>query len=69
MTEKKVLFTISPLKIMTAKHHLETAGIRTMVIDKMDSAHALPFGGDIELYVFASDEQEARKILIEEEVL
>jgi len=69
MEEKKVFFTISQIKIMTAQHHLEAAGIPTIVIDKMDSAHALPLGGDIELYVNASDAEKAKKILIEEEVL
>jgi len=69
MEEKRVFFSISQLKIMTAKHVLAEAGIPAVSIDKMDSAHALPFGGSIELYVDQSRAAEARRILIQEEIL
>ncbi len=69
MEEKRVFFSVSQIKIMTAKHLLAEAGIATVVLDKMDSAHALPLGGEIELYVDASDADEARRILKEEEVI
>ena len=68
MEEKKVLFSVSHLKIMTAKHLLSEAGITAFSIDKMDSAHAGLFG-DIELYVDASHEDEARKILKDNEMI
>lgn len=68
MEEKRVMFTVSQLKIMTAKHVLESAGIPAFSIDKMDSAHVGLFG-HIELYVDASHEKEARKILVEEEII
>lgn len=68
MDEKRVLFTVSNLKIMTAKHLLSEVGIVAFSIDKMDSAHAGVFG-DIELYVDASQEAEARKILEDNDML
>jgi hypothetical protein len=68
MDEKRVMFTVSHLKKMSAKHVLEQAGITTFILDKTDSAHAGIFG-DIELYVDASQEAKARKILEEEELI
>lgn len=68
MEEQKVMFSISHLKIMTAKHVLELAGIKAFSIDKMDSAHAGIFG-DIELYVDKDAADAARKILEEEEII
>lgn len=68
MNEKRVMFSISQIKIMTAKHVLKEAGIQAFSIDKTDSAHAGVFG-DIELYVDESQADEARKILEKEEIL
>ena len=48
MEEKKVLFSVSHLKIMTAKHLLSEAGITAFSIDKMDSAHAILHRADID---------------------
>lgn len=68
MTEQKVMFTISELKIMTAKHILEAAGIEAHSIDKRDTAHAALWG-DIELYVDAARSKEARQLLWDEGIL
>lgn len=64
-----VCFSVSNLKIITAKHVLGEAGIEAFSINKMDSAHAGILGGTIELYVDALREEEAKKILIDEEIL
>lgn len=68
MEERKVMFSISELKIMTAKHILESAGITAHSIDKRDSAHAAAWG-DIELYVDESKSIEARQLLWDEGIL
>lgn len=68
MNEKRVMFSISQLKIITAKHVLKEAGIEAFSIDKLDSAHAGVFG-DIELYVDADKADEARKILVDQEII
>jgi len=68
MDEKRVMFTVSHIKKMSAQHVLEQAGIKTFILDKTDSAHAGIFG-DIELYVDASEEEAARKILEKEELI
>ncbi len=68
MDEKRVFFTVSNLKIMSAKHLLAEAGIQAFTINKMDSAHAGVFG-HIELYVDTSQAQEARSLLVEHEIL
>jgi len=68
MEKTTVFFSVSQIKIMTAKHLLTEAGISCHSIDKMDSAHAGVFG-DIELHVPKAQEAEARKILEDAEVL
>lgn len=68
MDKNRIMFTVSQLKIMTARHVLEAAGIKTFVLNKQDSAHAGIFG-DIELYVDKAHEERARKILQEEGVI
>lgn len=68
MEKSTVFFSVSHLKIMTAKHLLEEAGIIAHTIDKMDSAHAGVFG-DIELHVSKEDEAKAKKVLVEAEIL
>lgn len=68
MKEKRVMFSISHLKIMTAKHVLKEAGIEAFSVDKTDSAHAGIFG-DIELFVDQSVADKARAILVEEEII
>ena len=62
------MFAVSELKIMTAKHILESAGIEAHSIDKRDSAHAAAWG-DIELFVDESRSKEARQLLKDEGVL
>ena len=68
MKEKMIMFTVSHLKIMTAKHVLSEAGIEAFSVDKRDSAH-VGLWGDIELYVREHHAERAREILEEEEVL
>ena len=68
MDKEKVMFSISHLKIKTAQFVLSEAGIASFPIDKMDSAHAGLFG-DIQLYVDENVAVEARKILVEQEIL
>lgn len=68
METDMILFSVSDIKIMTARHLLEEAGIKTFVIDKKDSAHAGIFG-DIELYVSKVHQLKARNILIENEII
>lgn len=63
-----VCFSVSDIKIITAKHVLSEAGITAFSINKMDSAHAGIFG-TIELYVDVADEERAREILITEEII
>jgi len=66
--DQKVMFAISELKIITAKHILSSAGIEAHSIDKRDSAHAAAFG-DIELFVDASKAEAARQLLWDEGIL
>jgi|GEM_PF-226952 len=68
MDERRVMFTISELKIVTAQHVLYEAGIVSFVVNKMDSAHAGVFG-DIELFVSAAEAEEARSVLVEHDVI
>lgn len=63
-----VFFAVSQLKIISARHILEEAGIKSFVLNKMDSAHAGAFG-DIELYVSKEDQNRARHILLTEEII
>jgi len=67
-TKSMVCFSVSDIKIITAKHVLAEAGIAAFSINKMDSAHAGVFG-TIELYVDKEHEERARAILVEEEVI
>ena len=68
MEKRKVMFSVSHLKIKTAQHVLELAGIPSFPIDKMDSAHAGLFG-DIQLFVDEDNAAKAREILEQEEIL
>jgi len=68
MKESMVFFSISNLKIMTAQHLLESEGIKSFTVNKMDSAHAGLFG-EIELYIPKEDEERARVILFDSEIL
>lgn len=68
MDKKTVFFSISHIKVITAQHLLKEAGIKSFVINKMDTAHAGAFG-DIELHVDADRENEAREILADAEIL
>ena len=60
-----IFFSISDLKITTARHVLAEAGIETFIIDKKDSVYAGILGGKVEVYVRKEDEAEANKILVE----
>ena len=66
--EKRVYFSVSPLKVQTAHHLLKEAGIPSHSINKMDTIHANVFG-HIEIYIYKEDEVKARRILEEAEVL
>lgn len=69
MDTSLVFFSISDLKIVTARHILAEAEIESFVIDKKDSAYAGILGGKIELYVRKEQEAEAKKLLEESGVL
>ena len=68
MNTTTVMFTVSQLRIVSARHFLSEAGIESWTVNKMDSAHAGLFG-DMELHVPTEYEEEARKILVREEIL
>jgi len=68
MKDSTVFFSVSQIKIMTAQHLLNEAGIENHTINKIDSAHAGVFG-NIELYVSKKDEEAARVILFDAEIL
>lgn len=69
METSLVYFTISELKIVTARHLLAEAGIESFVLNKKDSAHVGLFGGTIDLYVGEDRKPEAQSILSESGVL
>ncbi|MFT6337645.1 MAG: hypothetical protein ACI86M_002959 [Saprospiraceae bacterium] len=69
MDTSLIYFSISDLKIVTARHILTEAGIESFTIDKKDSVYAGILGGKIELYVRKDQEGEAKKILEESGVL
>lgn len=60
-----IFFSISDLKITTARHFLTEAGIESFVIDKKDSVYSGILGGKVEIYVRKEDEEKADKILRE----
>jgi hypothetical protein len=64
-----VYFSISDLKIVTARHILAEAGIESFIIDKKDTVYAGILGGKIEMYVRKDQEVEALKILEENGIL
>lgn len=64
-----IYFSISDLKIVTARHVLAESGIESFIIDKKDSVYAGILGGKIELYVRKDQGVEAKKILEESGVL
>lgn len=68
MEDSTIFFSISQIKIMTAKHLLKEAGIVAHTVDKLDTAHVGLFG-HIELHVSKDDEEKARKLLEEAEIL
>ena len=63
-----IWFAVSELKIMSAKHLLNEAGIQSFTIDKRDSAHAGIFG-EIELYVPKLFEKQAYVLLVEHGII
>lgn len=68
MSNETVFLAVSQIKVNTAIHLLEEAGIIAHTINKMDSAHANLFG-NIEIIVRKEDEARAREILVEAEIL
>lgn len=68
MDSNLVMFSVSEIKIMTARHMLDEAGIESFVLNKKDSAHA-GIIGDIELYVKEGHAELARKVLINAEII
>ncbi len=68
MDASMVFISVSQIKIMTAQHILEQAGIESVILDQMDSAHAGVFG-DIKLFVPKSEELRARDLLMAEGVI
>jgi len=68
MSNDTVFLSVSQIKVNTAMHLLHEAGINAHSINKMDSAHANIFGA-IEIIVPKEDEDKARKILVEAEIL
>jgi len=69
METSLVYFSISDLKIVTARHVLSEAGIESFTINKKDSVYAGILGGKVELYVRTDQEAEAKKILQESGIL
>ena len=69
MDTSLVYFSISDLKIVTARHLLTEAGIESFTLNKKDSMHVGLFGGKVELYVGIDRQEEAKKILQESGVL
>jgi len=63
-----IYFSISDLKITTARHILAEAGIESFVIDKKDSMYAGILGGKVEVYVRQEDQEAANKVLTENEM-
>ncbi|MDF1696010.1 MAG: DUF2007 domain-containing protein [Saprospiraceae bacterium] len=63
-----IFFSISDLKITTARHILAEAGIETFVINKKDTIYAGILGGKVEVYVRQEDEEKANKLLVENEM-
>lgn len=68
MNENRVMISVSQLKVMTAQHLLREAGIDSVNVNKMDSAHAGLFG-DNQLYVPKEQSEEAKKILKENGII
>ncbi len=69
MDTSLVYFSISDIKIVTARHILSEAGIESFTINKKDSAYAGILGGKVELYVRTDQQEDARKVLEESGVL
>lgn len=68
MDSRTVMFSVSQLRIVTARHILGEAGIESFAMDKKDSAHAGLFG-HIELLVPAERAAEARMLLLQEGII
>jgi hypothetical protein len=63
-----IYFSISDLKITTARHILAEAGIESFIIDKKDSVYSGIFGGNVEVYVRKEDQEAADKVLRENDM-
>ena len=60
-----IFFSISDLKVTTARHILAEAGIESFIIHKDDSVFSGIFGGKIEVYVRKDEQEAADKVLRE----
>lgn len=63
-----IFYSISDLKITTARHLLAEAGIESFIIDKEDSVFSGIFGGKIEVYVRKEDQEKADNVLKENDM-
>ena len=68
MKTESIFISVSQIKVMTAMHLLEQAGIDAHHINKMDSAHANMFG-EIQIIVNREDEEKTREILKDAEII
>lgn len=68
MSNETKFLSVSQIKVNTALHLLEEAGITAHSINKMDSAHVNLFG-NIEIIVNKDDEAKAIEILKKAEIL
>ena len=68
MENETVFISVSQIKVNTATHLLNEAGVNAHIINKMDSAHGNLFG-HIQIIVAKEDEEKARRILTEAEIL
>ena len=64
MENETVFISVSQIKVNTATHLLNEAGVNAHIINKMDSAQANLFG-HIQIIVAKEDEEKARRILTE----
>jgi hypothetical protein len=63
-----IYFSISDLKVTTARHILTEVGIESFIIHKDDSVFSGIFGGKIELYVRKEEQEAADKVLRENDM-
>ncbi len=69
METKKIYETSSDIELMTARHLLDESGIPSFVINKKDTVYSGILGGKAELYVPVSKSDEAKSILLDNDIL